>query len=262
MSSTTAAINLHYAESGEGTPVVLLHGLGSRGSDWQLQVPVLSKAYRVVAPDLRGHGASPKPPGPYSLPQMAADVELLLDTLKLDRVHLIGLSMGGMIGFQLATHSPERLRSLIVVNSIPDMVPRTGRQRLLIFQRLALATLTQPGQTGRFLSKRLFPKPEQQPLRDRFVAEWSENDKAAYLASMKALVGWSVLDRVQTIACPVLVVGGDRDYTPAESKESYARLIPGARTVTIEDSGHATPIDQPDRFNQTVLEFLSRLPVA
>lgn len=257
MAEIPRAIDLVYTEAGSGEPVLLLHGLGSRSADWQLQIPFLANTYRVIAPDLRGHGASPKPRGPYSVAMMTADVMALLEKLNVGPVHIIGLSMGGMIAFQMAVTNPEFVRSLVIVNSSPELIAHSIRDRFRIMQRLTLAQLTQPAQTGKLLSQRLFPKPEQEPLRERFVAEWAENDKDAYLAAMKALIGWSVLDQVGDIACPVLVISGDRDYTPVEYKRAYVAKIPGARLVTIEDSGHATPIDQAETFNRIVVDFLA-----
>lgn len=255
----TAALPLHYGDSGQGEPVLLLHGLGSRGSDWLLQLQALRDRYRVIVPDLRGHGASPKPPGPYGLDTMAADVVALLAQLECGPVHVVGLSMGGMIGFQMAVDWPEWVRSLVVVNSTPDLVPRNAAERLQIARRRWLARLASPKQTGRFLARRLFPKPEQTALRAMLVREWSENDKAAYVAALEACVGWSVLARVGAICCPVLVISGDRDYLPLDAKETYTALIPGARLVVIADSGHATPIDQAEQFNTHLLAFLQQV---
>lgn len=255
----TNGIELYYETTGQGESLLLLHGLGSRGEDWAFQVPAFAQAYRVLTVDLRGHGRSARPPGPYSLPQMAADGIGLLDGLGIESTHVIGLSMGGMIAFQLAVDRPERIRSMVIVNSGPALVARTGAEWLQIRQRLILARLFGPAQTGKFLSKRLFPKPEQADLRDQFIDQWAVNDKKAYLAVIQALVGWSVVDRVQQIGCPVLVISGDRDYTPLSRKQEYTALIPGAKLLVIEDSGHATPVDQPDKFNACVFEFLDKV---
>ena len=250
-------IDLYYETAGQGEPLLLLHGLGSRSEDWQLQVPAFAQRYRVVAADMRGHGRTSKPPGPYSVPMMAADVLGLLDGLGLAAAHVVGLSMGGMIAFQMAVDQPERVRSLVIVNSGPELVARTFGERLRVWQRLALARLFPPARTAQFLGPRLFPKAEQAELREMFIAHWAQNDPRAYRAAMRALIGWSVLDRVGTLRCPTLIISGDRDYTPASYKERYTALIPDARLVVIEDSGHATPIDQAERFNACVLEFLS-----
>ena len=252
-------IDLTYETAGQGEPLLLLHGLGSRSEDWQLQVPAFAERYRVVTADMRGHGRTSKPAGPYSVPMMAADVLGLLDGLGITAAHVVGLSMGGMIAFQMAVDRPERVRSLVIVNSGPELVARTVSERLRVGQRLALARLFKPARTAQFLGPRLFPKAEQAELREMFIAQWAQNDPRAYRAAMRALVGWSVLDRVGGLRCPTLSICGDRDYTPPSYKEGYTALIPGARLVVIEDSGHATPIDQAERFNACVLGFLGDL---
>ena len=249
-------VTLYYDQLGNGEPVLLLHGLGSRGEDWAAQTPEFSKQYRVIAPDIRGHGRSGKPPGPYSVPLLASDISRLMDGLGIDSAHLVGLSMGGMIAFQMAVDQPRRVRSLTIVNSAPEVVPHSFREWLMIRQRLLLARLFDPARTAKFLGPRLFPKPEQEPIRQAFVERWATNDKDAYLASIRALAGWSVLGRIGTVECPVLVISGDRDYTPVEAKRAYASRLPNSRLVVIEDSGHATPIDQAERFNECVLDFL------
>lgn len=249
-------IDLNYEIAGHGPPLLLLHGLGSRSEDWGLQLPVFARHYQVIAPDLRGHGRTSKPPGPYSVAMMAADVVGFLQGLGIDSAHIVGLSMGGMIAFQIAVDQPQRVRSMVIVNSAPAMVARTIGEWARIQQRVGLARLFGPARTGKFLSRRLFPKAEQEVLRAQLIERWAMNDRGSYLAAMRAIVGWSVQDRIRDIRCPVLVLSGDRDYMPLDFKQAYTGLIPGARLVVIEDSGHATPIDQADVFNAHVLEFL------
>src|SRR5437762_3199638 len=102
---------LHYEEYGHGDPVLLLHGLGSSSLDWEYQVPELATRYRVIVPDARGHGRSDKPRGRYSITGFSADLIALIEHLNLKPVHVVGLSMGGMIGFQLAVDQPQLLKS-------------------------------------------------------------------------------------------------------------------------------------------------------
>ncbi|MCA9958095.1 MAG: alpha/beta fold hydrolase, partial [Anaerolineales bacterium] len=103
-------IQLYYEIHGTGEPVLLLHGLGSSVEDWELQLPLFSQKYQVVVVDVRGHGRSGKPSGPYSVPQFAADITAFIEQLGLAPLHMLGLSMGGMIAFQTAVDRPDLLR--------------------------------------------------------------------------------------------------------------------------------------------------------
>jgi len=95
-------------------------------------------------------------------------------------------------------------------------------------------------------------------LRRIFVERWAENDKRAYFDAMKALVGWSVADRLGDIRCPTLVIAADEDYTPVSLKQAYVAKMVQAELVVIEDSRHGTPVEQPEQFNQALMTFLSK----
>lgn len=249
--------SLHYEEYGQGDPLVLLHGLGSSCKDWEMQVPELARHYRVILMDIRGHGRSDKPRERYSIAGFSADLLALLEQLQTGPVHLVGLSMGGMVGFQFAVDHPEWLRSLCIVNSAPEVKRRTRSDWTWWAKRWAMARLLSLEAIGKALAARLFPKPEQAELRRKMAQRWATNDKRAYLASFDAIVGWGVSERLGQIRCPTLVITADQDYTPIQLKERYVRLIPQARLAVIEDSRHATPLDQPQVFNQTLLHFLA-----
>lgn len=252
-------IPLHYEIHGEGEPILFIHGLGSSGRDWQEQVDHFSRACQTITVDVRGHGRSGKPPGPYSVGQFAADIASLIEFLGVAPLHLVGISMGGMIAFQLAVDSPALLRSLVIVNSGPEMILPGFKGRLQLWQRLLIVRLLGMRKMGEVLGPRLFPKPEQENLRVMFVQRWAENDSRAYSAAMKALVGWSVAGQIKDIRCPTLVLAADQDYTPVAAKEAYVRQIPGAKLVVIEDSRHALPAERPEAFNQALQAFLAEL---
>src|SRR5690606_29920516 len=123
---------LHYEEYGHGAPVLLLHGLGSSTRDWEYQIPELARHYRVIALDIRGHGRSGKPRERYSIQGFAEDAVALIEHLQLAPVHLVGISMGGMIGFQLGVDRPELLKSLCIVNSGPEVKAKSLRDYIEI----------------------------------------------------------------------------------------------------------------------------------
>jgi pimeloyl-ACP methyl ester carboxylesterase len=249
-------LSLYYVEHGWGEPLLLLHGLGSRAADWALQFPSFAAEYRVIAPDLRGHGESDKPPGPYSIAQMAADVAALLGALEATPAHVAGLSMGGMVALQLAVDRPDVVRRLVVVNSVPALVPRTMRERMRLGSRVVMAELFGPRLTGQLLSRRLFPAPDQAAFREAMVQQWASNDPKAYRAALRACVGWSIVDRLEEVRAPVLLISGDADYLPLDAKLACVERLADGRLLVIPDSGHATPVDQTDLFNETVLDFL------
>lgn len=250
--------NLYYTDQGEGEPVLLIHGLGSSCRDWEHQVPALLPDYRVLCLDMRGHGRSDKPTSGYSVKTFAADCLAFISYMQLEKPHIVGISMGGMIAFQLATDQPEVPASLTIVNSGPELIPRRPKEYLLVAQRLFFAHVLPLSAVAKGLAKTLFPKPEQQEIRETFESRWLENDRRAYLASLRALVGWGVSEHLGRISCPVLVISADQDYTPVEKKREYVSHLGDAQLVVIEDSRHGTPIDQADKFNTVLLDFLGQ----
>jgi 3-oxoadipate enol-lactonase len=251
-------IDLYYEVNGQGQPVVFIHGLGSSSRDWERQVPVFSKQYQVLTFDIRGHGKSDKPAGPYTIALFAADTAELIKGLGVAPAHIVGISLGGMIALQLAVSARDLVRSLTVVNAGPEFIIRTAKERLQVLQRQVIVRLLGMRKMGEVLSKRLFPKPGQEDLRSLFVERWAENDPRAYRDAMRALVGWSVTDHLGSIQCPTLVISADQDYTPVAAKEAYVARMPRAELVVISDSRHATPVEQPEQFNEALLTFLSR----
>jgi pimeloyl-ACP methyl ester carboxylesterase len=254
---SVGGIELYYEASGQGEPLLLLHGLGGSSQDWPYQLPAFCQRYHVITADMRGHGQSDKPHQSYSVPMFAADVRHLLEKLGALSAHVVGLSMGGMIAFQLAADRPEMVRSMVIANSGPELVPRTLKERLLVWQRFAIVRLMGMARMGQVLADRLFPGAGREELRRLFAARWAQNDQRAYLAATRALVGWSVAAKLSQMSCPTLVISSDEDYTPVAAKEAYVARMPHARLVVIANARHAVTLDQPEAFNQAVLDFLA-----
>ncbi len=256
---TANGVNLYYERHGRGRPLLLIHGLGSSTRDWEYQVPAFAEEYEVILCDVRGHGRSDKPPGPYSVPLFAADVLSLMRYLDILPAHVVGISMGGMIAFQMAADAPEALRSMVIVNSVPELLIKGVRERLEFSQRLLITRFLGMRRMGRFLAQRMFPEPEQAEIRRTFEERWAENDRRAYLEALKAVVNWSVADRLPEMDIPALIVAGEFDSFPLETKRAYAARMPRAEVVVVPDSRHGTPVDQPETFNRLVLDFLRRV---
>jgi pimeloyl-ACP methyl ester carboxylesterase len=253
-----ADIKLYYEMFGRGEPVLFIHGLGSSGRDWHNQVEFFSKHYQVITVDLRGHGQSSKRAGPFSMLLFAADIVDLITTLGIKPCHVVGISLGGMIAFQLAASRPDLFRSMVIVNSRPEFIIRTFTEYVQLWQRDLVARLLGMRTVGKMVSKKLFPKLEQEVLRKELVQHWAENDSRAYRGSMHAMVGWSAVGQLGSMDISTLVIAAEEDYTPLSYKEAYVTQMPQADMVVIPDSRHATPLDRPDMFNKTVLKFLSR----
>jgi len=254
-------INLYYETGGQGEPLLLIHGLGSSVRDWENQVPFFTGSYRVIALDLRGHGRSDKPPGPYSSPMFADDIAGLIRSLGIAPAHVVGLSLGGFIACQLAVDHAQLVRTLTVVNSLPALPHDTISDRLKVSSTLVLrrfiARLFGMRTLGRLLSRKLFPRADQKALRQLFIERWSENDRQAYLSSLATVSDWSLEDRLDSIACPTCMMSGEHDFFPLALKQYYAAKFPDARVVVIPNSGHFSPMDEPEQFNQAVMGFLS-----
>ena len=252
-------IDLYYEIVGEGEPLLFIHGLGSSSRDWEQQVRFFAGSYKVIVFDVRGHGKSGKPAGPYSMPLLAMDAKKLLQALGVCPAHIVGISMGGMIAFQLAVNHPELVKSLVIVNSSPDYIVQTLKQRIQVWQRFLIVKLLGMRKMGKVLSQRLFPGADQETPRKVFVERWAENDAAAYLEAMKAIIGWSVVDHIEGIKCQTLVIGSEWDYTSVAVKKAYVERMAKAKLLIVADSRHALPLEKPDVFNAAVEEFLMGL---
>ncbi len=250
-------INMNYEIRGEGEPLLLIHGLGSSLRDWEMQVPVFAEKYRVITFDARGHGSTDKPKGPYSMLMFSEDTAAFMKALNIDSAHVVGISMGGMIAFQLAVDHPELIRSMVIANAAPELVIRSFKERMVVVQREFIIRLIGMRKMGQVLSERLFPKVEHDDIRAIFVERWAENDSQAYLASMRSLVNWSVMEHIGEIDIPTLVIAADQDYAWIGEKEHFVAKMEDAQLVVIEDSRHATPAERPEEFNQAVMEFLA-----
>lgn len=250
---------LYYDETGSGEPVLFVHGLGSSSRDWFKQVPHFEDRYRVLRVDLRGHGRSEQPKGPYEMAQFARDVAVLLRKLDAVPAHVVGLSMGGMVALQLAIDASRLVRSLGVVNCVADLRLHTWEDVWFYVSRRVTVQVLGMRRVARLLAHKLFVKPEQEELRREFIRRWERNDKKSYLWSIEAISGWSVLDRLSSITIPTLVVSSDQDYTPVSEKQDMVEKMARAELQVIEDARHAVPVERPEAFNTVLDDFLSRI---
>lgn len=245
-----------YIRQGQGSPVVLLHGLGSSWQDWQPQIDALSRFAEVFALDLRGHGASEPLRAPVSLVGLAADVAEFIRALGIQGCVLVGISMGGMVAFQLLASQPGLVGRLVAINSAPSFPLDSWALRGQVLLRLTLIRLLGLKILGRLLARKLFPHAEQAELRRRTALRIGANDRISYLHAIRAILGWSALPALSRVDTPMLIVAGDRDYTPLAYKQAYVAQLCNAELQVVADSGHATPLDQPERLNALLERFI------
>lgn len=250
-------ISLEYLDRGEGEVILLLHGLGSTKADWDLQVEPFSKEFRIIAPDLRGHGNSSKPEGKeaYGVSKCAEDMKLLLDELGISECMLVGFSMGGAVAFEMAVKYRSLISKLVIVNTAPDFNALGQMGEQMIKERTELLRTQGMNAMAEKVAEGMFPEEEQKHLRDAFYERASLNDLEAYYNSFITLMDWGIGEKVKTIDIPALVVASDLDYTPVELKESYTSKMKNARLEVIKNSRHGVTMDQPEQFNEALLKF-------
>jgi 3-oxoadipate enol-lactonase len=256
---------LFYEIHGDGPPIVLVMGIGYDSSLWTLQqVPVLSTRFQVVLLDNRDAGRSSRAHRPYAISDMADDVAGLLDALDLRRTHLLGLSMGSMVGMEFALRHPDRLDRLVLAG--PGAAPaRSAIDPITVWNWVKA---NDPGgevfggQQFTWLFSSAF-------LRDHVavretIAVLASNpnpvEPAAYARQAEAYLQFDALDRLGGIKAPTLVIVGEQDLlTPPWVAREVAGGIPGARfeVVTGDGSSHVLPLERPDDFNQLVMDFLA-----
>ena len=251
------ASNAHETELGLDQPLVLIHGMGSSGRDWQAQVQHFAKNHTVITFDLRGHGNSRCLDGQYSIESFCADVRHTLKHLKVTSCNLVGLSLGGVVSTELALQSPNMVSSLTIVNAPTELKISSIADFFMGLQRVGMAAFCSRSYLAKVMGQRLFPKPEQEDLRAAMADGFCSMDRKAYIKTLFALSGLTLRHRLHRLTGPTMLVSGDRDYWPLEEKEADAARIPACRFEIIEDSGHATPADQPARFNEILEDFIS-----
>lgn len=249
--------SIYYECEGRGPPLLLIHGLGSSGDDWAFQREEFARHFSLILPDLRGSGRSAKPPGPYSIAQFATDLWTLLDALGVESTNILGFSLGGAVAQEMALLQPLRVQRLVLCNALANYRTDTPRKWLEARMQVALVHALGLRRTAGLIANRLFPHEDQAPKRQRVIDVVGANPKKAYLATIRALIGWSALERIHAIACPVLILAAEFDYTPLAEKRAEAARFQDVEFVVIEGSRHGTPFDAIEEFNARVVEFLA-----
>lgn len=240
--------------------IVLAHALGCDLTMWDALATELAGDCRVICYDSRGHGSSDGPAGPYTMAELANDAARLLRELDTGPVVWIGLSMGGMVGQELALRHPALLAGLVIANSTaryPDEARATWRQRIEAVQAGGVEAIAD-GVMARYFGDAF--RARHPATVARFRRRVASTDANAYVACCAAVAGVDTVERLGRIAAPALVIAGEQDTgTPLAMSEALAAGIPGARLAVITDATHLSAIEQPAQFAALVTRFLQEL---
>jgi 3-oxoadipate enol-lactonase len=236
-------------------PVLLLsNSIGTDLSMWDPQIEALTKHFRVLRYDSRGHGASDVPAGPYSVDRLGRDVIELLDALKIGRVHFCGLSLGGIVGQRLGIHAPERIDRLILCNTSSYLGPTEQWNG-----RIASVLKADPMETAEMFLRNWFPPAlleTDSPIIAGIRAVLLATDPQGFAGSYAAVRDMDMRRTINLISSPTLVIGGQYDtVTLPGHSELIAATIPGAELVMLAVV-HLSNLESPDAFMNAVLEFL------
>lgn len=235
--------------------VVLSNSLGTTTTLWDEQVPALESHFRVVRYEHRGHGDSDVPPGPYTVEELAGDVIALLDRLELERVSFCGLSLGGMVGMALALRTPERIDRLVLCCTSAHLgPPETWSERARLVRSEGPEAVAD-GVLGRWFTE-AFHAEEPQTVA-QFRKMLVSTPREGYAACCDAVGQWDARAQLHAISAPTLVIAGVEDpATPPEHGQLIAGGIPEARLVVLAGAAHLANIEQPDAFNEALLDHL------
>jgi 3-oxoadipate enol-lactonase len=256
-------IQLAYSDTGSGSPVALLvHGFPLNRSMWDPQVGSLRAAgARVIAPDLRGFGASELgPPGPLTMEQHADDLAALLTALNVrDPVVFCGLSMGGYVGFAFWRRHRQRVRAFVLMDTRATADTDDGRQtRLALAERVEAANSVEPALENmpqRYFSPTLRPGSVPERLVSAMFKGTSVRGVADGAHGLAARP--DSLDLLASIDVPTLVIVGEHDQlTPPSDSDQMVQLLPNAKLVTIDQAGHMSNLENPDAVNAALVEFV------
>lgn len=234
------------------TPVLLLHSLGTTLHLWDPQVAALAKHHRVVRMDLRGHGLTEAPGGDYTMAQLAADAFALLDALGIAAAHVGGVSIGGRIALDMAATRPERVRSLLAVDTAMEFgAPETWQQRIDAVRAGGMAAIAD-GVMERWVVDQALPS--SRALRRMLLA----TDPAGYIGCAAALRDCRAAPLAGRIACHATVVVGDRDVsTPLAAAEAIRDAVPGAALTVLRDAAHLPNHEQAAAVTAAALAHLA-----
>ena len=271
-------IKICYDIHGDGEPIILIHGFSDRKEHWRAQVGALSEDFKVIRMDNRGAGKSDRPDGKYTMEVYASDVAGLMTNLEIERAHIIGHSMGGMIAQNFAILYPDRVDKLILLNTFPGLKPPgESIEDIITMQRESAiagqaAILKDPDNVfidgAKSSYSRKFWKLMKENPKKKFHGIWSVEDlidekknygpTAIDLSNQSyAISTHNTYERLHEVKSEVLIISAEKDKScPKSMGEKMHELIPNSKFVVIEGAAHQSVLEKAPEVNKIIIEFL------
>jgi (E)-2-((N-methylformamido)methylene)succinate hydrolase len=248
---------LRFRAEGDGAAVVLIHGVGSLLESWNRVAACLCQEYRVIRLDLTGHGQSSKPPGPYSLSMFADDVLAVMDAAQVNKAHVVGFSLGGLVAQTVAIDNPVRVDRLVLMSTVAG---RNEDEKRRVLERLAIVADGIPGRHFENSVPRWFTDrfAQEHPERIAALAEQNRrNDPVAYAAAYRVLAESDLAEHLHEIDRPTLVITGENDIgSNTRMAQLMHELIKGSQLTIIPEQKHSILTEVPDLVADLLVRFL------
>lgn len=265
---------MNIVDFGDGPPLLFIHGLSGCWQNWLEQIPHFARDHRVIAVDLPGFGQSEMPAEEISISGYADAIDALMTELGLETAQIVGNSMGGFIGAEVAIQYPARVERLVLVAAAGLSIEsiRTERRKGLRHRAENVAFFSlghiasrshqvalRPRLRGALLMLvAAHPTKLPGPLAAQQVLG---SGKPGFSDALEAMCRYPLRDRLEKISCPTLIVWGDKDLlVPVKDASIFEKLIPDSRKIVYKDTGHVSMMERPARFNEDVRAFLEEDP--
>ncbi len=266
-------IRICYELAGEGEPLLLVHGFGSKKESWIAQFPVLSKHFKVIRFDNRGAGKSDRPKGVYTMEVFADDIKGLMDYLGIEKANIAGWSLGGMIVQNMVLKYPERIKKMILINTNYGFPDENGP---LVYKNMRLEEEKQKkidhvkafwdgARSGYYIK---FRKEMEANPSKKWYGLWSAEDLIEESivdpptaedieVQASALKSHETFDRLKSIKSPTLILTASHDrLIPKSTMEEIHEQIPNSKFIIIDKAGHSSPLEKAPEVNQAIIDFL------
>jgi pimeloyl-ACP methyl ester carboxylesterase len=265
-----AGRSVNYVDIGQGQaePVVFVHGLAGQWQNWLENIPRVAQERRVLALDLPGHGLSEMPQEQISVPGYGRTVEAFVQQLGLERVVLVGNSMGGFITAEVAIQAPQLVERMVLVSAAGITSANVYRAPTALVGRVAGIVTAVTAARQKAMARRPMGRHAALALVARYPSRLAPDvaweglmkgaGKPGFQRALMASIEYDFRDRLPDIRCPTLIVWGENDSVISVSDaQVYEQLIPDSRKVVMEDTGHVSMIERPKAFNDLLMEFIA-----